>query len=202
MIRSMILACAALIAAPAHAYPIMFGGDCDTSAGCLVPLPEDANDLSIGFDWTVPDDGVTYKWTFTIDQPGATVFVPGGNQVELFKYLKTPTGIEDAYDDSVPYRFERVYALGSNVTTYFVHAPKGKPYTCDTAAVGEICFLYYQVWNNGQPFSWSGTQGPFNMRISVAAVPEPTAWAMMVAGFGLFGVWMRRTRRVVGPQAQ
>jgi hypothetical protein len=203
MSRGLILACTALIATPVHAYPTMFGGACDTPAGCLIPLPEDANDSNIGFDWTIPDDGVTYKWTFAIDQPGATVFVPGGNQVEFFESVKTPTGTNDIYasGDTFPYRFERVYEQGSNITTYFVHAPKGKPDTCDTAAVGEICFLHYQVWNNGQPYSWSGTQGPFTMRISVLAVPEPASWAMMIAGFGLFGAWMRRVRRGVCPQA-
>jgi hypothetical protein len=172
----------------------MFGGECDTPTGCLIPLPEDANDLNIGFDWTIPDDGVTYKWTFTIDQAGATVFVPGANQVEYFRSRKTATGTDDTYaSDNFAYRFDRVHNEGSNVTSYFVHAPKGIPYSCDTAAIGETCFLYYRVWNNGQPYSWSGTEGPFKMRISVQAVPEPAAWAMMIAGFGLLGMWVRRS---------
>lgn len=97
MKRSVILASALFMAAPAHAYPTMFGGDCDTPQGCLIGLPEDANDLYVGFDWTIPDDGVTYKWTFTVDQPGATVYVPGGNQVEYFRSVKTAAGISDEF---------------------------------------------------------------------------------------------------------
>ncbi|QMW24728.1 PEP-CTERM sorting domain-containing protein [Sandaracinobacteroides saxicola] len=33
---------------------------------------------------------------------------------------------------------------------------------------------------------------------SAAAVPEPATWAMMIMGFGLVGVSMRRGRRVMG----
>jgi hypothetical protein len=195
MKRSVILASALFVAAPAHAYPTMFGGDCDTPQGCLIGLPEDANDLYIGFDWTIPDDGVTYKWTFTVDQPGAKVYVPGANQVEFYSARKTATGVEDAFSfESFPYRFDGFHEAGSNVTTYFVHAPKGKPYTCGTAAVGEVCFLYYRVWNNGQAFQWDGTSGPFNMRIAVQAVPEPATWALMIAGFGVAGAAARRRR--------
>lgn len=36
--------------------------------------------------------------------------------------------------------------------------------------------------------------GLFNGSIVLAAVPEPASWAMMIAGFGLIGGTMRRTR--------
>jgi hypothetical protein len=195
MKRSVILASALFMAAPAHAYPVMFGGACDTPEGCVTALPEDANDLFIGFDWTIPDDGMTYKWTFTVDQPGAVVFVPSANQVEFYGYRKTATGLEDLTSfDSFPYRFEGFHEDGSNVTTYFVHAPKGTPDSCATAAVGDICYRYYRVWNNGQPFQWGGTHGPFNMRISVQAVPEPATWALMIGGFAVAGATVRRRK--------
>jgi PEP-CTERM motif len=51
---------------------------------------------------------------------------------------------------------------------------------------------------------WSGDFNYFDLRfaflnaaaskISVAAVPEPTNWAMLIAGFGLTGTMLRRRR--------
>lgn len=35
-------------------------------------------------------------------------------------------------------------------------------------------------------------------RFTVASVPEPTAWGLMIAGFGLTGAVLRRRRRVLG----
>ena len=38
-----------------------------------------------------------------------------------------------------------------------------------------------------------GVQGDFdNVRLSVAGVPEPASWALMIMGFGLTGVALRR----------
>jgi hypothetical protein len=62
------------------------------------------------------------------------------------------------------------------------------------------------------PF-WSGTGYDLNFvpgttytgrrgtQISVAAIPEPASWAMLIAGFGLTGAVMRR-RRQAGWSAQ
>jgi hypothetical protein len=36
---------------------------------------------------------------------------------------------------------------------------------------------------------------PQNLQVSVAAVPEPATWAMMIAGFAFTGTMLRRTRR-------
>jgi hypothetical protein len=51
---------------------------------------------------------------------------------------------------------------------------------------------------------WSGDFNYFDLRftfldlaakkVSVAAVPEPTNWAMLIAGFGLTGAMLRRRR--------
>ena len=42
----------------------------------------------------------------------------------------------------------------------------------------------------------SGAQGAFSGTISLAAIPEPATWAMMVGGFGVIGASMRRRARV------
>lgn len=38
---------------------------------------------------------------------------------------------------------------------------------------------------------------PITVTVSVAAVPEPATWAMMIVGFGLSGAALRRSRRAV-----
>ena len=40
----------------------------------------------------------------------------------------------------------------------------------------------------------NGNGGVFFDKVSVAGVPEPTSWALMIAGFGLTGVALRRRR--------
>lgn len=41
----------------------------------------------------------------------------------------------------------------------------------------------------------TGNFGAANVTASVAAVPEPATWAMLIAGFGLIGAFIRRGRR-------
>ena len=42
----------------------------------------------------------------------------------------------------------------------------------------------------------SGSQGAFSGTLSLAAVPEPATWAMMIGGFGMIGAAARRRNRV------
>lgn len=41
----------------------------------------------------------------------------------------------------------------------------------------------------------TGNYGTANVTAAVAALPEPSSWAMMIAGFGLIGAFVRRARR-------
>jgi hypothetical protein len=41
--------------------------------------------------------------------------------------------------------------------------------------------------------SFDGRQ--FTLRFTTAAVPEPSSWAMLIAGFGIVGATMRRRRQ-------
>jgi hypothetical protein len=175
----------------------MFGGSCNTPSGCVIHFPDGAENIDFRKDYTIVDDGHTYKWTFTIDQPGATVYVPDPNEVQHFLLRKTATGFQDLSNyDPFPFRFERQRQPGSNVAVYFVSAPRGKPFTCDdpTTKVGAICFENYRVWNNSAVYSFDGISGPFSMRIQVLAVPEPATWAMMLGGLGLVGATVRRRK--------
>ena len=48
---------------------------------------------------------------------------------------------------------------------------------------------------NSLVYSTGGGQVWTSSRVTVAAVPEPAAWAMMIAGFGLAGAALRTARR-------
>ncbi len=41
---------------------------------------------------------------------------------------------------------------------------------------------------------FAGPQAPSNATLSTSAVPEPTTWAVMIAGFGLAGAGLRKSR--------
>jgi hypothetical protein len=47
----------------------------------------------------------------------------------------------------------------------------------------------------------SGAIVAFNVTAIAAAVPEPSSWALMISGFGLAGVALRRRRRVISAVA-
>lgn len=56
-----------------------------------------------------------------------------------------------------------------------------------TSFVGNTLFI------NG----WTAATPGDNIRVLTAAVPEPSTWAMLIAGFGLVGLASRRRRSVV-----
>ena len=69
----------------------------------------------------------------------------------------------------------------------------GANYTGPAWATGTLELFYWDS-NSGDNFG----QITFDINAkSSGAVPEPTTWAMMLAGFGLLGAAMRRARRAV-----
>lgn len=48
---------------------------------------------------------------------------------------------------------------------------------------------------SGDPNFYAGVQGTITFSDAMAGVPEPASWAMLIAGFGLTGSAMRRTKR-------
>lgn len=183
---SLSAAAAAVLLAAAPAYSQV--GCAAEDGGC--DIPEGITDY--GPDYTVPDDGMTYKWSFVLSQPEALIFVPSPNQVEFFGRKRTATGFEDLYGMPFGYRFDEMVRPG--VTTVFVRAPKGQDTCAQPGPIGEICLRYYRVWSNGASYDYEGIQGGFNLKVFVEAVPEPATWALMLGGFGLVGAAARNRR--------
>ena len=63
-------------------------------------------------------------------------------------------------------------------------------------------------FGGGSPFNWRAGPGPFNLcgtedpcgiieGPASGAVPEPSSWAMLIAGFGLAGAVQRRRRAAI-----
>ena len=60
----------------------------------------------------------------------------------------------------------------------------------------QICNPAGQCWQSDDP---NAPLGPGTQTFTVSSVPEPGSWATMVAGLGLLGATLRRSRRVAGP---
>jgi hypothetical protein len=88
--------------------------------------------------------------------------------------------------------FEASLLDGLITSYYFVTAVKDQPY-------GDGSSVFF-VGDTGQGVSildfGAYPTGP--LTISPAAVPEPGAWAMMIAGFGLIGIAARRRYALAG----
>jgi hypothetical protein len=55
----------------------------------------------------------------------------------------------------------------------------------------------YNTPEDGHPGGTGGSRwSTWIAGIDVAAVPEPATWAMMIAGFGMVGFAMRRSRKI------
>jgi hypothetical protein len=70
--------------------------------------------------------------------------------------------------------------------------------------IGEFGYDLYQGWGYAGAFDLASlriwTEGELivgNIASEAAPVPEPAAWALMIAGFGLAGAALRRRRTVV-----
>lgn len=151
---------------------------------------------SVDLSSTTPG-GVTYFgfWLSALDQGNNVSFFQGGNLLFTFNagaartfinslknsksYFGNPNKAFAGQNDHEPYAFLNFYARGG--TTFdrivFAEKPEVGGYESDNHTVGR--------WNR-----MSGTIIP------PGGVPEPAAWLMLIAGFGLVGTGMRRQRVV------
>jgi hypothetical protein len=169
---------------------------------CCAPVAAQSSGIEIGlnpatYDYTIPDDGQTYKWTFVMEEPGATFWLSPPNELETFEYRRTATGYEPGpYLPDAPYKFEQTVA--PNLTTIFVRVPKGKPFSCNRPGpIGEICASSYRVWGNATQVITTGLPSDaesFRVRIYSEAVPEPATWGLMLVGIAGVGTAIRRRR--------
>jgi hypothetical protein len=146
-------------------------------------------------DYTVPSDGKTYSWDFFIqsDDPDATIRLRAPNEVFGAGEIVTATGPFEPVFLMPAYTFYEVKSPGR--VSYIVSAQQGFDHCDDPGPVGSLCRASYYVWGNGTTLEVF-SKAPVTVHLSVSAVPEPSAWALMIAGFGACGVMLRRQRRL------
>ncbi len=187
MLKSVFAALALLLAAaPAHADLMSIYLDQDR---VLIPA-----DGPYSADYTVPSDGKTYSWDFFIqsDDPDATIKLQAPNEVFGAGQIVTDSGPFTPVFLMPAYTFYEVKSPGR--VSYIVSAQQGFDHCDDPGPVGSLCKASYYVWGNAtrlEVFS----KAPVAVHLSVSAVPEPSAWALMILGFGACGLMLRRHRR-------
>ncbi|WP_411289087.1 choice-of-anchor R domain-containing protein [Phenylobacterium sp.] len=90
--------------------------------------------------------------------------------------------------------------LSAGATYYFILGVTGGgsvgwSYAEGNDQTGPGTFGNYE-YSFDQAATWTnfGGDNPYLMEINVAGVPEPAAWALMILGFGVAGVALRRSR--------
>ena len=144
------------------------------------------------------DDDVVYAFTSTLGMV-AVAIAPGyavANQESLYDttYADLPTVL--CLGGGAPCSSLRLSELGAATRTPFTAAEVRN-------AAGDLidsAVLPSSPWNVPGTTSQQARGILYNFSIigpitTVAAVPEPATWAMMIAGFGMIGGRMRRRRR-------
>jgi hypothetical protein len=183
------LAAAAALLAPAAANasgPWLI--DCPT--GCVLTPDENASFTIFQDDYTVPDDGHSYLWTFKLvsDDPAATVFLDTPNETDGTTFYGG--GGQSFF--TPPFVFDEHVA--PHLTTITVQTGKSF-YNCTPATpVGQVCGKRYDIFGNASALVLH-SQVPATFYTSAVMVPEPDAWTLMIAGFGAVGAMLRGGRR-------
>jgi hypothetical protein len=153
---------------------------------------------------------------YALATAAALAFAPAANAAQ---YL-TISGPSGTYgDDTVTGSFERVFTFGPiagyqiaslDLTSIATSAETDVNFTSATfngvafnvlsTGTQEFRNLLNQALINGtntiRITGTSGANGAFSGTISLAAVPEPATWALMLGGFGLVGTAIRRRAKV------
>lgn len=96
-------------------------------------------------------------------------------------------------------QFYEVLLNGSSI--YNGATTSGQPFTAITTNPFELVLGdLYSLSFHGLTFSGDQTAYIDDVRLSIAAIPEPSSWAMMLLGFGAVGFAMRGRRRGAIPQ--
>jgi hypothetical protein len=91
------------------------------------------------------------------------------------------------------------------ISADFLGSPKGFADLGSTAKFSSGGFSYseigrrYSAQFSGEitGFSVRSANGPGEVNVFFSAIPEPATWAMMLAGFGVVGIGLRRRRKPV-----
>lgn len=159
-----------------------------------------------GVDYTIPSDGVTYRWDFFTDSahPNAIITLGGPNDVYSTGRVSNGDGTThiDFNTPAPNYVWNASYAPGH--TTIFVGADPSFNNCSGATPAGVLCGVSNFVFGDSAPlsvdvkdvvtitFSAASVSG-----FSATAIPEPAAWALMLAGVFGVGAALRQRRRML-----
>lgn len=141
-----------------------------------------------------------YRWSYDIipSNPDTLTF---GNDVDGSEACTfNGTGADGCFDTSLgdpslplrPASLITNLVVGQKSLSYDLFRPAGFD-TCDTPVLDNVCRSHWTIFND---FRFSvAAHKPVIYTLSFSnpgAVPEPAAWAMLIAGFGATGATLRR----------
>lgn len=183
--RSWTLAAAAAVCAIGIGGSARAGGNlpllcltgCYASGGTTFPSPT---------DYTVPDDGLLYNWSFWTDSahPDVLISVQPPNEIFGLELISTGGGGFDTVLGPDPwFTWEQFQKPGFTLVQV-----RGQPSynDCAGAPAGKVCGYFSNIWGNGTSITVNTDDLVEIFDASSLAIPEPQTWLMMVGG--LFGV--------------
>ena len=167
------------------------------ATGCLT---DSSGALKV--DYTVPSDGLTYRWDLTTDpsHPTATITLQSPNDVFGIDHVSNGDGTTTMSFESPDFLFNEVIAPGHTTITVWSDADFNN--CASNPAKGTICAADNSVFGNGANLKVAGVDSPVTITFAQTAigVPEPAVWSLLITGFGGLG-WALRRRRAAGAQA-
>ena len=164
--------------------------------GCVIA------DGTFAADYTIPSDGQAYQWDFFVSDPSVSVSLRSPNEVFSIEKVSNGDGTTHTELGGAPYSWQEAVAPGHTTIRVWAAADFN---TCGPASpFGAVCATTQNVWGNGTQLEASrngvGLRYPdtVTVHLTIAGVPEPATWAMMLVGFFGLGSALRRRRVALG----
>ncbi len=156
---------------------------------------------SLTIDYTVPSDGMTYRWDLYTDpsHPTATITLQSPNDVFGIDNVSNGDGTTTPNFVIPGYTFNEVVAAGHTIITVWSDANFNN--CAGNPAAGTVCSANNSVFGDSVDLKVNA-DSPVTITFAQTAlgVPEPAVWSLMICGFGTLG-WALRRRRAAGAQA-
>lgn len=155
-----------------------------------------------GQSFTTPTGGPWSSVTFNFYDLTLTPYAAGTGYLFTAAYAGTPANLASAgavaasaLSDGSVYSFAPDFRLMPATQYFFYEDAPMRLLGGGTDAIGGTAVFTQN--GTGTFVSAGGQNADFKVSGSVAAVPEPAGWAMLVVGFGSLGAMARRQRRLV-----
>jgi hypothetical protein len=182
--------------------PLIRGQDSQGGAGASgnYAVVTAGKDYSLSIDAESKTGGANYfgLWMSSIDAGNTITFFKGGKQVFAYTGAEVKTLIDGLKTGSQFY-CSPVGGKTCDQPNAFVNFYGAEGVTFDKIIFGQTPGAGVFGSDNHTIGRWKTQSGSFvpDALADVGAVPEPQAWAMLLAGFGMVGMNMRRRNRAV-----